>query len=478
MDIASFALDHAFQNPRASFQLTLPNETLQNGVFGVFVSLERSLQHRQRAGTDLVHGCIGNWSNDFRPWSSSEITNTIAKVAYEACWEDSRRNYFEESIYTDVGASCKVYFMLTGVQKVDIASGRLLSSQDIYFNNDYYGLIVGDGNRRATYLPGVFPGISQKKDGWQTIVSSLFEKAGISSPNEKKLYAYTCSIYKIKIWDYYVDSIHASFERFYYFSDFIPYAISQKGEIEIDKSQSVRNIATIYDFDLLQKYYKPYHTVVQQKMKKDIAYYVDLYQKNGYNQSSLFLLLYLYHHGEHKYIQRSIIEKMKENFWKMEPEFEQGEALYVLSQIGEADEIFYQIFDRYTHAPPLSFDYSIQDIFRLNWHVKSLDKKEHLSILLLLQEIVYRILQKECTIPTSVQKWETNYIAVSLECISTIKNLLKGDHYKNFNDIYGVLCRELARRKFSFFVFLDGTARLDITGHVLQAYYRFLEGIF
>lgn len=485
-DIVRFALDSAFKKSGVdisdySQHQVYGDNCMNEKCFGIFVSFERSPLHRLRSNTDYVHGCIGDWVNTFERMEPTKIVNVIAKVAYDACWNDSRGELFKESIYTDMNGQCKVYFMLEGVRRIDIETGKIHSNNGNiaeYFDNDIFGVIAVSGNKRATYLPGVF---SENARSWKMIRDSILQKASIIADKNSslELFAYKCSVCAMKILEYYVSPVHSFFDKIYSFVDFVPYAISpEEKEIETDRRQSVRNIATIYDFDLLQKYYKTFSLTTQQKMANDINYYIGLYEKDGWNQSSLFLLLYLHTHNKNKEIARSILRETKERFWKMEPDFEQSEALYVLSVLGKADDDFYQIFDRYEHisSPPLSFSYNIDDIFRINWHVKSLRQEKHLPILLLLQDIVFRILDKynykNCK---NINNVETNYLVVILECISTIKKLLKGRYYKNFNDVCICIYRELLDRRTSFFLFKDGSARIDITGHFLESCYSFLE---
>lgn len=482
-DAVRFAIDSAFKNSNQIQPSPPSDESIHKNCFGVFVSFERSPLHRLRSNTDYVHGCIGDWTNTFERMETSKMVEVIKRVAYDACWKDSRGKLYKESIYTDMNAQCKVYFMLEKIKRIDMETGEIYSDGNKedppeYFDNNIFGVIVVSGNNRATYLPGVF---SENDNSWKTIRNSLFQKASITSYKDSslKLFAYKCAIQSMRILDYYVSPIHSFFDKIYSFVDFVPYAISpEEKEIETDKRQSVRNIATIYDFDLLQKYYKPFSHITQQKMADNIDYYIRLYEKEGWNQSSLFLLLYLYTHDKHIRIVQSILKETKEKFWSMEPDFEQSEALYVLSVMNEADDDFYQIFDRYEHnsSPPLSFTYTIHDIFRLNWHVKSLHREKHLSILLLLQDIVFRILEeyipKNCK---GIQFLETNYLVVMVECISTIKKILRGSYRKDFNEVFMCVYRELLDRRTSFFLFKDGSARIDITGHFLDSCYSFLD---
>ncbi len=73
---------------------------------------------------------------------------------------------------------------------------------------------------------------------------------------------------------------------------------------------------------------------------------------------------------------------------------------------------------------------------------------------------------------------ETNYIAVEFELFATLYSIIDDLHRKIQIEKYiKNLMIELENRKnyYGLYEFTDGTARLDITGHVLNGFFALLN---
>lgn len=448
MDLVGYAIESALKfNVK---EITTKN--IPPNVFGVFVSIERSDLHKKLANNENVHGCIGDWNDDYSIMRNDKIIKVIRRVSYEACWNDSRRYNFAESLYADMNSKFKIYFMQLPIYEIE-RDGKIKNKNE-YFNNETYGLIVHGPRHRATYLPYVF----DRGEKWDTIKSSLLRKAGMDG-DQYKFMAYKATIIKNSLFNYLVSPIYTNLVKICEFIDFVPYMINSKGKIIIDKSQNVRNIATVYDLSNLEKKFKDYPPKIRMKMDATIKYYIKKYEDDGYDQSSIFLLLYLYTAKENTRLQERILKDIISRIDKMEPNFEQSEAFYVLSiihkeKVNDYQKIFFDYFSKSA--------FTIEDIFRINWYTKAFGSILNKKIL----NIILGILEK---IDTSS---ETNYIAVSLE---TISNILHSSHYTDsFNFHIERFMIELNKRTNGFYMFTNKTMRLDITGHVLESYLNML----
>ena len=151
-------------------------DEIPENAFGVFVTVERSI--KLKSWPEEIHGCIGNWNNDFSAMTKEELLSNAMDVSYKATWVDQRKDYFPP-IHHDAYARYEIDFMLQPVYKVD-DNGMIKNKK---FNNKEYGIIVTGKNRRATYLPDVFPDKS-----WEFIKKSLLKKGEIEILKTKILF--------------------------------------------------------------------------------------------------------------------------------------------------------------------------------------------------------------------------------------------------------------------------------------------------
>ena len=109
--------------------------------FGVFVSVHRSEQQKLTTYPEDIHGCIGDWDNNYNELSGREIISKMQYVSYKATWNDNRRNYFSKPIFEDAYAKYEVFFMLTPLLDINYHTGKIVDTNEI-FDNNKYGLIV------------------------------------------------------------------------------------------------------------------------------------------------------------------------------------------------------------------------------------------------------------------------------------------------------------------------------------------------
>lgn len=464
---------------------------IPNNIFGVFVSVERSKYHSLNTYPENIHGCIGYWDPNYNVLEKDIIFNKIDDVAYKSTWVDSRRKYFKHSIYIDIYAQFKIYFMSSPI--FEINKNGLIESENIKFDNNIYGLIVDDKKGfRATYLPQVFKNIS-----WENIRKSLVDKAGIlESKNKIYFYAYKCKIKSIPVIDYYFIPILEFINNNY--GSFIPYIIDNL-KISIDKSQDVRNIATIYDILRLNDYGYLINSNIKQKMKNNLDFYKD--KKNS--QSWAFLLLALDYYGDQfvKDIYDYLNSELIKNYESIDKIFELYEILYAITKYSKKynkeNVIIEEEFRKLNN-------FKSNNIFQLNWISKFVQQYMKIDIyrksdlkkdITICENILQQIIKYfNENIDNKYNNVETNYLAVTFEGLTSLYEYNNNNNNNNTNDqtnininivdndvnldkIIEKLIINLERRrdKFGLYSFNDGISRLDITGHVLNGFYNLVD---
>ena len=461
----------------AGLNITLPDysPTLKNIIpsncFGVFTTVRR--YKKLHKWPEDIHGCIGYWDNNFNPVSKQKLLDHTLNVSYKATFNDDRRKYFTTPLHYDALSEYELDYMMKPIYQV--SSEGIITETNEPFNNDIYGLIVIDAyNNRATYLPKVFSNKS-----WNFIKSSLIKKA--NSSNNIVFYAYKIVQYKKPIYQlmnqrYFTSSIYKPFINFINsnFTEFVPYQV-ENNKIEIDKSQDVRNIATITD---IQKFNDKLTSSVKNNIKRTLKYYRNEYNQNPdkYRQSSAFLLLAI----NNTSLESKICNNLYSSIDKMDKRFELGECLIALAKkcpnksilLAQQKGMYNRLF--------ITNNYKIDDIFQYNWESKYLlaltEENIHTNFIKKhAKELNFRvnhIISKfvEDTI-------ETNYLAVSLEALSSLTKILGFSDGKinksavDLNIVFGIFYNLQKRfnNKKGLYKFLDNRMRLDITGHVLNA---------
>jgi AMMECR1 domain-containing protein len=460
--------------------------------FGVFVTIKRSDKQKLNEYPFDIHGCIGYWNSNYKIIDKQTLIEKTFSVGNSAFYNDSRRNYFNSNAESDLDTKIIITFMLTPVYS--ISDGMMLIENKLTsFDNEIYGLIVEDkiSGNRATYLPKVF---SDKS--WDYIKSSLEKKAGISESKyllqRIEFYAYETIIIQKTLQNIYKkdggyidnsDIIKTNFGKFlnnYYKKfEFIPYQVIQN-QIIIDKNQYVRNIATLTDcLNLVQNL----NDETKEFIKKNLDYYIEIYLKNNklLRQASGFLALGLNKLDQENKtnIYSKLINKIINNLYvevendNLEFVFELGEVLMALSILEPRPEIL----DRQILKLKSIIDNSngINNIFQINWickFIQAFGTSQFIDSGLF--EIIYN--QVLIIIPKINSLYETNYLAVSLECITCLYlyildkevNIDSDFFLSNISRIFDIL-QTRYNNEYGLYEFTDGTMRVDITGHILNA---------
>ena len=452
---------------------------IPNNVFGIFVGVNRSDQHRLRHWPEQVHGCLGYWDPMYQTMDKQLIVDKIKKLAYESTWEDNRRLHFDHSIYVDLGASYLIYFMLQPVMHVN-EHGMILEKSEL-FDNKTYGLIVTDGqHNKATYLPNVFP----DKD-WNFIRQSILDKASIVS-GQVSFYAYECRIEQLTITDYFLKPIQKFINNNYH--DFVPYAINQN-KLIIDKTEAIRNLAMIYDLLQMDQLNYSLSNQVKMAIKNNVSYYQKLFhQHENYNrQASSFLLMNLYmidpSNPDIPVIKNYLLGQLNlqdklnqglhsEHFTPIENNFELAQILLALIMVDPNNVTIIEEINTVPHIDHHLDGNAELDIFRYNWFSK-------LTPFIRNKIYKYSLINKIIKyIDTNPNHNETNYHVVEFEALSELHANITDikTQYRIEKYLADLMIKlEKRRNKYGFYQFLNGQTRFDITGHVMSGWYALLR---
>ena len=357
--------------------------------------------------------------------------------------------------------------MILPIKQIDNNSGIIIDTKAI-FNNDHQGLIVEetDNNKnRATYLPGVFPNKS-----WEFIKNSLIQKAGITN-SKIKFYAYDCKIYSMCIADYLIKPIQYFVNKHY--TNFVPYSMIN-GHVIVDKSDYVRNLASIYDILKMEQYGYKITNKVYGAIINNIEYYKQKYRldKNNMRQASAFLLLDIYlTKSDDQYfeiIKSDLYNQIINPDSNIDVNFELGQILMALTTVNPKNNL---LEEKLNQIANIDIDQNTSiDIFRYNWFSKLVNNNDYKLIL------VDKIIN---FIDNHPEYNETNFYAVEFEALSTLYILMHNDSkIQSIVEKYiSKLLIKLENRRniFGLFDFKNGDSRFDITGHVLSGYYCLLS---
>ena len=161
-------------------------------------------------------------------------------------------------------------------------------------------------------------------------------------------------------------------------------------------------------------------------------------------------------------------DQLKNNFDNIEPNFELGEILMALSVIDNKNDYLKQQINDLMNKE-MTDKSTDHQIFRYNWYAKLIHYAKN--------EKYARYLIREITkyIDGQPNNTETNYYAVEFEALATIYANIKSDRYKKSLEPYiEQLIIKLETRRmddWGLYQFTNGTARVDITGHVLNGIY-------
>lgn len=233
----------------------------------------------------------------------------------------------------------------------------------------------------------------------------------------------------------------------------------ENGRVVTDKTENVRNCATLCE--LLEF---PVSKELEAKIRRDIKYYLGKWKNKNMDQANAFLILGLAKMGKSwSPILDDICDDLYKKLDTMQPQFQLGETLIGLHQVcPRLKELAH--WQKWMQKRLERLDGDIQNIFEYNWQAKFLftirkdiPAKEHA------EELLRRLIGMKIT-----ADMETNYLAVYFEATMSLWGILGGDEI--FRIILPVWVYLLQRWKNGLFNFKNEawTARIDITGHVIN----------
>lgn len=438
-------------------------------IFGLFITIYRS--QKLKTYPHDIHGCLGYWDNNYNNITDINfLYNKIISLSIDTAYKDSRRTYFKYPLILDSNSILKISFMLNPIYKINSNTGIFNTS---HFNNKDYGLIIDNGYNKATYLPGVFSDIS-----WSEIKESIKSKANINNLNNNVYYAYKTLEFEqvfINILNKYffnvlISSIYNFFKINFYFSEtFIPYSVNK--DIIVDKSQDIRNIASLNDLITLNDLYLTFHKnkINNIQVKNNLQYYINKHKKLSL-QALSFLLLCLYRLNINTDIQGLIIKKLILNINNLEEQFELGEILSSLSCVLNDKSILYkkqlEMYNKLNTQKENN-----EDIFKYNWQSQFLlelyiNNKNKNNNIIKHAKLLSSKLCKFIKI-NQIDDMETNYLAVLFEMSCSLFYILNDKSIKDY--IFMLLIKLCSRQNNNgLFMFSDKTMRIDITGHIIH----------
>ena len=413
--------------------------------FGVFVTIRRT--NILSSWPKDIHGCIGYWTNNFTLLSNKELYTQLCKVSYDAMYSDDRRKYFS-LIETDPLSVLEIDFMKSPIIPLD-NKGNFLNSQK-KFNNKTHGIIIKSNGNRATYLPNVFENMS-----WSDMIVSIKKKAGITT-NKFDLFAYKIKQIKAPLISLLQNNILAShhYDTFYTFlinsadlSKRFPfiYHITDTGNEIWNKDETVRNISTMANvlYYIQQKKVKQkIDKRIEEHLLKNINSIIANIKK--YDSQALSFLGY--------YItlnKSAFCKKLSQDILSADKEFAVPEiAIGLLKAQCKTN----QVPDRIR----------INDsIFHMNWILQHQYVYGMKTTSTELQYVIKKI--------KKILKKETNYLAVAFEGLCAVYKSTKDMTalITAFEVFYNIEKRINIQWLYTFF---DGSARIDITEHMLHGF--------
>lgn len=416
--------------------IRIPSQT-----FGFFITIHRS-QPLSEWPHD-IHGCIGYWED--KRMSKAAIIGKIPGIANSSFFTDTRAQYHPIPLLEDPNARIEISFM-------QLPLTPILGTRKT-FDNEKYGLIVESDQGRGTYLPKVF----QTKN-WGEISASLLQKAQVKTG---KFFQYETSVVEGKlrtIFDKeYLDWIAQEYLIFMEinYQNFVPYMV-EFGRIMTDKTENVRNCATLcelLDFPVTKN--------LGAKIRRDIKYYEGKSKNRNMQQANAFLIMAMAKiEGKVSQTLVDICDELYKNLDSMDPQFQLGETLIGLHHVcPKIKELAH--WQKWMEKRLERLDIRTENIFEYNWQAKYLfEIRKDIPAKAHTEELLRRLIGMKIN-----EDMETNYLAVYFEAMMSLWGILGGDMLPNILPVWILL---LQRWKSGLFYFKNGTARIDITGHVIS----------
>lgn len=290
-------------------------------------------------------------------------------------------------------------------------------------------------------------------------------------------YVYRAQVKRTVIRNEVVDGIVGFVNRYY--TDFIPYEV-RNHHVVIDRTEYVRNIATMYDIMQLQSHFyagaaaaNGVSASVLQKIQEDADYYLEIYKKNPVTmrQASAFLALLLRSISEKKYEWdiAQITDALYQQVDDLEPQFELGEVLMALSMVDPRPEILNAQIDKIIRDIEQN-EPNIEHIFQYNWISKFIIAYKNDASMALFRVLYQKVMD---VIPLLTYQEETNYLAVTYECLASLALYDRSIDVGVYVDKVTAALMKRYNREYGLFEFKNGDMRFDIAGHVINGFICF-----
>lgn len=425
-------------------------------IFGVFSTVRRA--HKLKVYPIDIHGCIGYWDKNFKTIKKELLYRHALDVSFDSVWKDKRNTYFTP-IETEPESLLELDFMHNPVYKINKETGHIIDL-DIKFTNKLFGIIIQTTNytKRATYLPNVFPTLS-----WNKLIISIKEKANIIT-DEFELFAYKITQIKTPFTYLLTNKIFSTLSLVRFTSLLLdnlkpnlswPIIYSCKNDmLEWNTDDNVRNIATLSELFRYIQIFPKLATLTKLKIIKDKINII-LENLDQFSSQSISFLGFVY--KLNKKNSNLFCTKLLKDLPFAEKEFAQSEIIIGLNQAG---------CKNYKNKNKnLTFQLS-DSIFRMNWVIQAIiSTKTPLS-----QELV-DILQIKISKLLHTNS-ETNYFAVAFEALCFVYTFYTFN-FTVLQQMFELLFKLEHRKVYNntLYSFLDKTARIDITGHIMNGFF-------
>ena len=435
--------------------------TLPKDAFGVFTTIRRHQTILQWPND--IHGCIGYWGDSRNIIPKKVLFNKLLSVSYDAMWSDTRRTYFSP-IESDPESFIELDFMMKPIYSIDKKTG-LIIELNIAFENDTYGIIIQsttNDSHKATFLPKVFNDIK-----WLDILSLIKQKAHITT-DDFVVRAYKIKQIKTQLLTLLTNGVF-TYINIYKFCRLLidnvkhdlqyPFIYAQRNNLfEWDEFDDVRNIAVLGD---LIKYSVLYSTI----FKKDEVEFIKskiFVILNSLKVSSQALSFLGHIYELYPSLNKDpYCKKLLKDLIIAEEEFEKPEIIIGLSKAKCSVDI-----DINSFIKNIKVDDSI---FKINWTIQVIYNINRPDILI--PDILYIFEEAIKNVVINIKTYETNYIGVAFEATCFLYKLKKTKI--NINYMFELFF-ELEKRKnnYGLYCFLDKSARIDITTHIMNGLFN------